>query len=115
MPNPHLAPIRIPVTRAVRWWDRLRGLLGRPALPPGRGLLIAPCRGIHTIGMRYSIDVAFLDGFGHVLALHRGLGRMRLAVCARSRAALEMPAGEIARRGLWVGCRVECVDLGVPR
>lgn len=104
------APIRISVTRAIHWWDRLRGLLGRPVPAAGFGLLIAPCRAVHTFGMRYPIDVAFLDGQGRVVGLHRGLGRMRVAACAGARAALELPVGEIARLGLWSGSRIECID-----
>jgi uncharacterized protein len=110
--NQDPVPIRIPVTRALHWWDRLRGLLGRPALEPGRGLLIAPCVAVHTFGMRYPIDVAFLDRLGRVVGLRRGLGRMRFAACTRASAALELPAGEIARLGLWNGCRIECIDAG---
>ena len=41
-------------TRAV-------GLLSRSGLEPGEGLWIVPSRGVHTCGMRFSIDVIALD------------------------------------------------------
>ena len=41
--------------------ERMRGLLGRPPLRPGQALLIDDCNMVHTIGMRYAIDVVFVD------------------------------------------------------
>jgi uncharacterized membrane protein (UPF0127 family) len=42
--------------------ERRRGLLGRDRLEPGTGLLIPGARSVHTIGMRFPLLVAFLDG-----------------------------------------------------
>jgi uncharacterized protein len=42
-------------------WERLRGLLGRPALVTGTGLLLAPCASVHSCGMRYAIDLVYLE------------------------------------------------------
>ena len=39
---------------------RLRGLLGRDGLPAGTGLWIRPCNAVHTLGMRFAIDIVFL-------------------------------------------------------
>jgi uncharacterized protein len=57
------------VAEAHTFWRRLQGLLGRDGLAPGEGLSIAPCSSIHTFFMRFSIDVAFLDKAGRVVAL----------------------------------------------
>jgi uncharacterized protein len=46
---------------ADRFGSRLKGLLGCKSLPPGRGLLIKPCRSVHTCGMKFPIDVGFVD------------------------------------------------------
>ena len=54
-------------------WTRLRGLIGRPSIRPGEGLVIAPSRGVHTYGMRYAIDVVLVDEAGKVVALHPDL------------------------------------------
>jgi uncharacterized protein len=102
--------IQIPVTTANTWWQRLRGLLGSEPLPRGQGLLLAPCRAIHTLGLGWPIDVAFLDHRGVVLSLRRGLGALNVAVCRNAHAVLELRAGEIARLGLWVGCKIECIE-----
>lgn len=82
------------------WWSRLRGLLGRPPLEPGEGLLIAPSKGVHMYGMRYAIDVLLLDRERRVLATYPGLapGR-RTPLHRRARYALELPEGTIEASG----------------
>lgn len=85
------------VRLADKWWSRLRGLLGRSPLSAGEGLMLVPCRAVHMFGMRYPVDVAFLDGAGTVVATYH-----RLAPGSRSKwhrravAALEVPAGTLA-------------------
>jgi len=41
-------------------WLRMRGLLGRRSLLPGDGLMLRPCRQVHTLGMCFPIDVVYL-------------------------------------------------------
>ena len=78
-------------------WRRLRGLLGRPALARGEGLIILPCLGVHTIGMRYPIDVLHVDRHGVVRAVIHELKPWRLGPLVwGSRLALELPAGAAA-------------------
>ena len=86
---------------ATTFWQRLRGLLFRSALHPGEGLLIRPCRAIHTHAMRYSIDVVMLDGNGNVLAVHPAVPPWRmLAGPPGTRAVLETASGFLADRSL---------------
>lgn len=82
------------------WWSRLRGLLGRPPLGEGEGLLIVPSKGVHMYGMKYAIDVLMLDGERRVVAAFPGLepGR-RTPLFKRARYALELPAGAIEESG----------------
>ncbi|MDR9433299.1 MAG: DUF192 domain-containing protein [Spiribacter sp.] len=74
---------------------KLRGLLGTKA-PPSQdvGLLLDSRSSIHTLGMRYSIDIAFLDPSLRVLRIHTYLppNRMRFAP-SYSRYCLETAAG----------------------
>lgn len=86
---------------------RLRGLLGRAALGPGEGLLLHPCNGVHTWGMRFSIDVLFLDAEGLVIRVEPSLppGRM-IPWVRRARQALELPAGAAQAAGLAAGARL---------
>lgn len=85
---------------------RMRGLLGRDALAPGEGLWIRPTASIHTLFMRFAIDVLFLDRDDVVVRIVEVLGPWRLTSCRRARSAIELGAGEIARRGLRVGDRL---------
>ena len=57
------------VVLATRLSSRLRGLLR--SAPSNDLLLLLPCRDIHTFGMSYAIDVAFLDSHGVVVRAQR--------------------------------------------
>lgn len=107
-----------PETRvADGWWTRLRGLLGRPELGDGEGLLLSPCRSVHSWGMRYPIDVVFIDGDGRAVALYPALPpRRRTAWHGDARQALELPAGVIERSGTVAGdlLRIEPSELTPP-
>ena len=46
---------------AKNFFSRLRGLMFRQKLETGRGLLLAPCDGVHMFFMRFAIDVVYLD------------------------------------------------------
>ena len=50
-------------------WSRFVGLLGSASLAPGAGLLLYPSQGVHTLGMRFAIDVVFLSQDFKVVAL----------------------------------------------
>jgi len=75
---------------------RMRGLLGRERLETGEGLLIRPCKGIHTFFMKFAIDVVFLDRENRIVALFRALPPNRMTpVFRKACAVLELPAGSI--------------------
>jgi uncharacterized membrane protein (UPF0127 family) len=83
------------VTRCRNAGERMRGLLGTDALPPGHGLLLAPARQVHTFGMRYPIDVVFCTGDFVVVRVIRGLRPNRFSpLVLRARQALEFRSGE---------------------
>ncbi|MCA9161980.1 MAG: DUF192 domain-containing protein [Planctomycetales bacterium] len=56
---------------ADTFWKRFRGLQFHRPLAPNEGLLLAPCRSIHTHWMWFPIDVVMLDREGHIIAFHR--------------------------------------------
>jgi uncharacterized membrane protein (UPF0127 family) len=82
---------------------RMRGLLGRRWLPVGEGLLLQPAPSVHTAFMRFPIDVIFLDRNHRVVKVVENLRRWRTASARHARAALELPAGEAAARGIEIG------------
>jgi uncharacterized membrane protein (UPF0127 family) len=91
------------VKTAVTMIDRRTGLLNRETFEPGEGLHIVPCDSIHTMGMRFPIDVLFLDGNGAVLVAWRNIPPGSSMVCAGASSALELPAGMIDATGTQVG------------
>ncbi len=96
------------LTVASTLWSRAVGLLGRATLPADEGLLLTPCNGVHTFGMRFSIDVVYLDREGRVLRLISEVKPGRLCAPERgARAVLELPAGAALRLGLRQGLRYE--------
>ncbi len=81
---------------ADRFWSRFRGLQFCRPLPPGHGILLAPCNSIHTMWMRFAIDAAMLDRSGRVLAIHRAVRPWRLLFAPRdTHAVLEAFAGTL--------------------
>jgi uncharacterized membrane protein (UPF0127 family) len=81
----------------------MRGLLGRPRLAVGHGLLLRPARAVHTWFMRFAIDIVFLDRQLTVLATAERVPPWRAERCKGARAVLELPAGACAARGLAPG------------
>jgi len=73
---------------------RRLGLARLDALPAGYGLLFERCRSVHTIGMRFALDLLWLDDAGHVARLDRAVAPRRLRTCLRARAVLEVRSGE---------------------
>lgn len=88
-------------------WSRFWGLMGRRSLPEGEGLLIDPCSSIHTVFMRFSIDVVFLDADNRITKIAQALKPFRVALGKGGRRVLEMQAGTATRAGLTVGDRLE--------
>ncbi len=101
------------VRTARTFLSRLVGLLGTDAIAEGGGLWIVPCRSVHTLGMRYPIDVAFLDARGVVVGILERLPANRLGGGFRAaRGALELRAGTIAATGTAPGDLLECEPSG---
>ena len=95
------------------WWHRLRGLLGRPPLKQGEGLLISPCRSVHMYGMKFGLDVVFLSRDGCVVGLYEALAPNRLTRWHRDALhALEVPSGTVARSGTRLGDRLAWQTAG---
>lgn len=76
---------------------RRKGLLGRPALPPGDGLWILPCQAIHTGRMNFPIDLVYLDRTKKVVKTSSHIPAWRISVCLRAHSVLELPAGTIGQ------------------
>ena len=81
---------------AVGLRARLLGLalLGRGQA--GAGLLIPHCKSVHTFGMRFALDIVFLDEEGRPLAVRRGVPPRRFASNRNAAAVLELPTDDMS-------------------
>lgn len=87
---------------------RRRGLLGRDHVDGA--LVITPCRWVHTLGMKFDLDVAHLDEDGRVVKVCT-MRRHRLGLpVAKSHHVIEAERGAFERWGLRVGDVVEIRD-----
>jgi uncharacterized protein len=98
---------RLAVTVATSFPARARGLLARPPLEQDEALLIAPCSSIHTFGMRYPIDVVFLDRCARIVRVCPKVPARRLRFGWGAAAVLELRTGQAARHGLVAGVELQ--------
>lgn len=96
-----LASLELADSRAAR----RRGLLGRDGLEGA--IALRPCRSVHTLGMRFPLDVAWCDRELHVLRIARLPGGRLSRPVWRAAVVLEAEAGSFARWGLGVGDQLE--------
>ena len=89
-------PVATQVEIAATRRTRRRGLLGRNGLDEASAMLLAPCAAVHTAGMRFAIDVVFVDRQGYAVKVVRNLRPWRIALAAGGRAVIEMAAGSLA-------------------
>ncbi len=96
---------RVDVARS--FWHRGRGLMFRADLPSGSGLVIDPCSSIHTMWMRFAIDVLYVDGHGQITRADREMKPWRFGpLYVKGKYVIELPPGTIAASGTERGDRV---------
>jgi uncharacterized membrane protein (UPF0127 family) len=88
---------------AKSYWSRLLGLMGKRELPDGEGMLIDPCSSVHTLFMRFPLDVVFLDREDRITHIAANLRPYRMAMAKGGKKALELAAGTAADAGLATG------------
>ncbi len=92
-------------------WTRLRGLIGVSAsqFAHGEGLWIVPCRGVHTLGMSFPIDLIYLAADNSVVHLQSDVEPWRFApVRWNARTVLEVPTNTIRSTGTTLG---DCIEI----
>jgi uncharacterized membrane protein (UPF0127 family) len=75
-------------------------------------MLLEPCWLVHTFGMRYALDLAFVDAAGRIRKLAYGVRPGRIAGSPGARQTIELSAGVLAGLGLKVGDRVRWLEAG---
>ena len=85
--------------------SRALGLARLDALPAGHALLFERCRSVHTAGMRFALDLLWLDAAGAIVRIDHAVAPRRLRTCVRARAVVEARAGEGDRFAAALGGR----------
>lgn len=99
------------VVLAESIFDRMKGLLGRQGLEEGEALWIRPCKSIHTIGMKFPIDVVFLDFDNRVIEIREKMPPNRLTkTFLKANTVLELPAGTLSLTETGSGDTVSFVE-----
>jgi hypothetical protein len=86
---------------------RRRGLLGRDSLPKGQGLWIVPCESVHTFGMRFPIDLVYLDRKKKVKKIRSGVPPWRLSACLSAHSVVELASGTVQSTKTQPGDKLE--------
>jgi uncharacterized protein len=90
LPRTEIAGWKVRVARG--WRVRLLGLALLRRERAGPGLLIPLCASVHTFGMRFELDLIFLDREGRSLRELQGVGPGRVVTCRGAAGVLELPA-----------------------
>jgi len=77
--------------------DRRKGLLGRECLNDGEGLWIVPCEAVHTFGMRFAIDLVYLDRKHRVIKTRSQVRPWRVSTCLTAHSVIELAPGTIRK------------------
>ena len=91
-------------------WTRFRGLMATDAAAfgNGQGLWITPSQGVHTLAMRFPIDVVYLDGEKVIVHVEENLKPWRFGpVRRRAASVLELPERTVSATGTMVGDEIE--------
>jgi uncharacterized protein len=86
---------------------RKKGLLQHERLASGEGLWITPCEGVHTVGMKFPIDVLFLDKKRKVVKIRAAMPRWRMAASLFAHSVLELPSGTAEATRTMAGDQLE--------
>lgn len=99
-------PTTIKVDQRTSFFGRLKGLLGRASLPERTCVWLRHCGAVHTFGMRFPIDLAFVARGGFVLRVESSVHPSRLRWHPRATSVIEAPAGALRRWRVGVGTHV---------
>lgn len=101
------------ISKAVTFFQRTRGLLGRKEIKRGEGLYIPACRSIHTFFMSFPIDVVFIDNDNRITRVLPSLVPFRIAFGPQNTAGvLELSAGMLKNNRCVIGDKISFIPRG---
>lgn len=90
---------------------RSKGLLGRNGLEPGEGLWIVPCESVHTFGMRFAIDLVYLDRQHRIRKIRRNVVPWRLSACLTAHSVIELASGAVQEQDIQRGDQIDFLPI----
>ncbi len=92
-------------------WERMKGLLGSEQLGNNDALIISPCNSVHTLFMKYAIDVIYLDKNGTIKKIVPQLKPWHFSFCLSSATTLELASGMAEKINLTMGQQIQCGSI----
>ena len=109
--TPETFSLRVKVAGNI--WSRGWGLLGRKELKIDQGLWIKPCASVHTLLMRFPVDLIYLDAENQVVKTQSRVQPFKFSAGnSQTHSVLEMSEGFIVRNHWVVGDKLEIVPVG---
>ena len=92
------------VRKATTFWQRLLGLLAKKDLSTEQGLIIEPCKIVHTFFMNFDLDIIFLNQSGRVVELVERMPPNQISpFVSKAHSVIELRAGVIEDKGINLG------------
>ncbi|MFX4261819.1 DUF192 domain-containing protein [Pelotomaculum propionicicum] len=96
---------------ADSFWSRLKGLMRKRDMPEDEGLLIVPCNSVHSMFMRFPIDLLFLDRELKVIKIVEMFRPWKTTPIIRgSYQVVELRAGVVSKKGVSIKDELEIVN-----
>lgn len=95
---------------ADTFFTRMKGLLGTASLPDRQGILLCNCNSVHMVGMRYPLDIVYMDRNDTISKLAENIKPWRFSCCWQAKNTLEVACGTIRRAGWQVGDKLALVE-----
>lgn len=96
---------------AQNFYTRLKGLLGKKDIKSRCGLIIKPCNSIHTIGMKFTIDVAFISNDNRVIHIINQMSPGKISpIIKNSSYCIETKGGQLDDLTLSIGDEIEYIS-----
>jgi len=100
---------------ADTFWRRLIGLMGKAKLEDKCGIILTPCNSVHTMFMRFPIDVIFLSHKLEVLLIKQKLRPWAISpIIADAKYVLEINAGKALESRTEVGDTIDFLTCDIP-
>ena len=83
--------------------ERTKGLLGTESLSEDQGLWILPCNSVHSFGMKYPLDIIYLNANQQIRSIRKVMKPARISMDLFAKSVLELNAGMADKLGLQPG------------